>query len=202
MKFKTFFSNPKVMALSGIIAMLLKIIIAGCISIIINLYMNIHHLFSCALILFPIVALISDLILYLFKNIIWTKLPDLIPEDWQITPAQLLEYAKNLPKVRLMRFSTCWIFMVFFSGGRGWFFLIDLMATITLGFLFCSFLDAVWLKIFKLTIPEFPLKSMDTTKTHQFMNSAEYARRIARDSDVSYPGSTAWFSQQYFNSRR
>ena len=207
MELKAFFSNPKIMASSGFIAMGLKIIVAIIVSIIINLHFNKPHIFGCAVILFPIVALIFDIILYLLKDKIWTTLPDAVPDDWQITPEQLLAYAKHLPKIRLMRLLTCWVSLIFIdwnNTGR-WFFMVDTMATITLGFLFSAFLDGVWLNIFKLKAPEFPLKQATTTKRDlEFRSARESTRRlaekIAKNSDVNSPGSLAWFARHHLDS--
>jgi hypothetical protein len=208
MELKTFFSNPKIMASSGFIAMGLKIIVAIIVSIIINLHFNKPHIFGCAVILFPIVALIFDIILYLLKDKIWTTLPDAIPDDWQITPEQLLAYAKHLPKTRLMRLLTCWVSLIFvdWNNTGGWFFIVDTMATITLCFLFSAFLDGVWLHIFKLKVPMFPLKPVSSSERDLDFQSAREstrrsAERIAKYSDASSPGSPAWFAQQHFNSK-
>jgi len=208
MEFRTFFSDPNTMANSGINAMGVKIIacIITSIAIVISLDLDIIF-FMCAVILFPIISLIIDTILYLFKDKIWTTLPDSVPDDLQITPEQLLEYAKNLPKIRLMRFLTCWIFMVFVNWyNTGWFLFTNITTTITFGFIFCSAFDDWWLHIFKITKPNFSPKNVTQTEfDRKYAEARESTRRsmedIAKRSDATSPGSPAWFSQQYFNSR-
>ena len=207
MELKTFFSNPKIMASSGFIAMGFKMIVSIILSIIINFHFNKSHIFGGAVILFPIIALIFDIILYLLKDKIWTTLPDAVPDDWQISPEQLLAYAKHLPKTRLMRLLICWISLIFvdWNNPGGWFFIVDTMATITLGFLFSAFLDGVWLHIFNLKVPMFPLKPVSSTaRDLEFQSARESTRRlaekIAKNSDVNSPGSLAWFARHHLDS--
>lgn len=203
----TFFNNPKIMASSGFIAMGFKMIAAIIVSIIINLHFNTSHIFGCAVISYPAVGLIFDIILYLLKDKIWTKLPKAVPDDWQITPEQLLAYAKHLPKTRLMRLLICWVALIFIDWNNTGklFFMVDTMATVTFVFMFSALWDEVWINFFKLKVPMLPLKpDLSTAKDLEFQSSIDSTRRLAeklaRNSDVNAPGSSAWFARRHLDS--
>lgn len=103
MEFKTLLTKPKIMALSGLITMGCKLVIAGILAIVLNLCIT-NEFFFWMFISYPIVALIVDIALYINKDKIWTTLADNVPSEWETTPEKLLAYTKNLPKIRLMRF--------------------------------------------------------------------------------------------------
>ena len=151
------------------------------------------------------VAVTIDLNLYRLKDKLWNILPEpnSIPAYWEITPEQLLQYAKYLPKVRLMRFLSCWFLIPFVSFNNGLVLVAQIMAAIAIGFVFSALFDGVWLNIFKLKRPQFPIKIVDIPYTRtNFCNTADIAQRVLRDSDATAPGSPAWFAQQAFNSRK
>ena len=154
MELKTFLSDPKIMARSGLIAMGFKLIVASALAILMNVFMDRSVFFAGVFILYPIVAFIVDLTLHFNKEKIWTILPTTVPDDWQTTSEQLLEYAKNLPKVRLMRFIICWIGILFIWSETGWNLVVGGMTALAMGFFFCSMFDLVWLNIFKIKKPE------------------------------------------------
>ncbi len=106
---------------------------------------------------YPIIALIVDVILYLNKDKIWTTLPNNVPSEWETTPEQLLTYAKHLPKIRLMRFLTCWVLIPMMTSynSKGGLLLVESLNALAIGFVFFSFFDVVWLYIFKIKRPEF-----------------------------------------------
>ena len=150
-----FFSNPKVMACSGLLAMVFKYAIAGIIAIPLVLLFKkqqpITAFFVFSALVYPIVGLVIDLNLNKFKDKIWNVLPTNIPDDWETTPAQLLQYAKYLPKVRLMRFFSCWILLPmlpFIDGGKEWYLFI--LPALVEGFFIAALFDGIWLKIFKI----------------------------------------------------
>lgn len=206
MEFRTFLNNPNTMVNAGINTMGAKIITCLITSTGINLYFNNLQFILCTVVLYPIIGLIFDIILYVFKDKIWTTLPRSVSSDLEITPEQLLAYAKNLPKIRLMRFLTCWVFMVFVDwDNTGWFLFFNIMITITFGFAFCSIFDDGWLNIFKLTKPKFSSETKEAEFEVEFCEDEESTRRsmecIAKCSNATFPGSSAWFAQQHFNSR-
>lgn len=156
MEFRTLLIKPKIMAYSGIIAMFFKFFVI----IVIMVVSGVPMLFF----LYPIVAFIVDIILYVYKDNIWTTLPENIPSNWEITQEQLLEYSKNLPKIRLMRFLTCWMYIPILNINGACKLTIsniitrnecieDLMTMISAGFLLSSYFDEIWLYILKIKKP-------------------------------------------------
>jgi hypothetical protein len=150
MEFKTLLTKPKIMALSGIIAMGCKLVMSGILAVILNLCITNEffswEFFFLLFISYPMVALIVDVILYLNKDKIWTTLPNNVPREWETTSEQLLTYTKNLPKIRLMRFLNCCVLIL-------WMPLDFLSLSIFIGFFIGSFFDVVWVNIFKLKQP-------------------------------------------------
>ena len=108
MNFKTFLSDPKVMAASGLITLFLKSTLCISVSMLIyflkelpalNPNLNwISYPLLIVFILYPLTALTVDLLLYLNKKKIWRWPLDLsaIPTDWidwNMTPEAFLNYA-------------------------------------------------------------------------------------------------------------
>ena len=83
MEFKTLLTKPKIMALSGLITMGCKLVVAGILAIVMSFCMNKNVFFAGAFILYPIVALIFDIALYLNKDKIWATVPDNVPSEWK-----------------------------------------------------------------------------------------------------------------------
>ena len=209
MEFRTFFSNPKFMALSGLITMGCKLVVAGSLAIVMSFCMNKNVFFAGAFILYPIVALICDIALYVNKDKIWTTLPNNVSSDWQTTPEQLLEYAKNLPKIRLMRFLTCWFLIPFIDFGAGWMIVVSTMIAIAMGFVVCSLFDLAWVNIFKLKKPALIRNSVEQQKNLALWNrrldedfNSSISAQLARNCNSTAAGSSAWYAQQAFNSRK
>jgi len=208
MDFRTFFSNPKIMALSGLITVGCKLIVAGSIALVMNLCIT-DAFFFWGFILYPIVGLIFDVILYLYKDKIWTTLPDNVSSDWQTTPEQLLKYAKHLPKIRLMRFLTCWFLIPFMPPNTGWLVIIETLIRLGVGFSICSLFDLVWVNIFKLKKPVLFKNTIEQQKNIDWWNkqleddfNSIIIAQLSRNSNATAVGSSAWFAQQAFNSRK
>jgi len=207
MELKTFFSNPKIMASSGLLAMLLKVIVTSLIAIFITCFIGKKAFTGIFIIIFPMVALAIDLNLYRLKDKLWNILPEpnAIPADWAISPEQLLQYAKYLPKVRLMRFLSCWFLIPFVPFGNGLVLVAQTMAAIAIGFVFSTLFDGVWLNIFKLKRPNFPIKFIKQVKISGYIdlcNTNQMMEQISRDCNPLALGSPAWYAQQAFNSKR
>ena len=203
MEFKTLLTKPKIMALSGLITMGCKLVIAGILAIVLNLCIT-DEFFFWMFISYPIVSLIVDVALYINKDKIWTTLADSVPSEWETTPEQLLAYTKNLPKIRLMRFLTCWILIpiVTSDNSKGGLLLVESLNVLAAGFVLCSFFDVVWLNIFKIKRPEFIFKYLDNSEKMHDRIVDGMVRQISRDNNPIAAGSPAWFAQQAFNSRR
>lgn len=207
MEFKTLLTKPKIMALSGLITMGCKLVVAGILAIVMSFCMNKNVFFAGAFILYPIVALIFDIALYLNKDKIWATVPDNVPSEWNSTPQQLLAYAQNLPKIRLMRFLICWILIPFIDLDKGWMFVVSIMIAVAMGFVVCSFFDVVWLNIFKLTKPALIRNTVEQQKNLARWNkqldddfNSRMQLQYARDRNVGIAGTSAWFAQQHIDS--
>lgn len=194
------------MALSGLITMGCKLVVAGSLAIVMNLCI-VDALLFWGFILYPIVALIFDVILYLYKDKVWTTLPDNVPSEWETTPEQLLEYAKNLPKIRLMRFLTCWFAIPFVPLNIGWLLIVEVLTRLAIGFFICSLFDMVWVNIFKLKQPALIRNTVEQQKNLASWNrqleqncSSHMQLQYARDRNAGIPGTSAWFSQQHIDS--
>ena len=160
-------------------------------------------------ILYPIVALIFDVILYLYKDKVWTTLPDNVPSEWETTPEQLLEYVKYLPKIRLMRFLTCWFAIPFVPLNIGWLLIVEVLTRLAIGFFICSLFDMVWVNIFKLKQPALIRNSVEQQKNLALWNrrldedfNSSISAQLSRNCNSTAAGSSAWYAQQAFNSRK
>jgi hypothetical protein len=201
MNVEYFFGNPKVMAGSGLLAMLLKLMLCSLLALpMVFLLVECKSTFGAVLLLlYPIMALVVDVFLYRFRDKLWDKTPEpeTIPQGWDITQEQLVEYTKNLPKVRLMRFLMCWFILPFaeFEPGSV---LIGVLSNLTAGFFICSFFDWVWLSIFKLKRPHFIIKPIKSKPLSSLFEDSFSRRRqeILRDSDPSLLGSSAWIARK------
>jgi len=208
MEFRTLLSKPKVMALSGLITMGCKLIVAGSLAIVMSFCMNKNVFFAGTFILYPTIALIFDITLYVNKDKVWTTLPDNVPSEWQTTQEQLLTYAKNLPKIRLMRFLTCWFLIPFIDFGSGWMLVVSIMIALAMGFVVCLLFDLVWVNIFKLTKPALIRNSVEQQKNLALWNrrldedfNSRISEQLARNCNATAVGSSAWYAQQHFHSR-
>ena len=210
MEFKTLLTKPKIMALSGIIAMVCKLVMAGILAVILNLCIT-NEFFFWMFISYPIIALIVDVILYLNKDKIWTTLPNNVPSEWKTTPEQLLTYTKHLPKIRLMRFLTCWIVvpMIISDDSKGCLLLLKALHALAVGFFLWSLFDIVWVKKFKLTKPVLIRGSDEQQENledewYEEMEEDDFddiSGQLARNCNATAVGSSAWFAQQHFHSR-
>jgi len=207
MEFKTLLTKPKIMALSGIIAMGCKLVVAGILAVILNLCIT-NEFFFWMFISYPIVGLIFDIALYLNKDKIWTTLADSVPSEWETTPEQLLAYTKNLPKIRLMRFLTCWIIIPFMPSNVGLLLIIEALSRLAIGFFICSLFDVVWVNIFKLKQPALIRNTIEQQKNLARWNkqldddfNCRISAQLARNCNATAVGSPAWFAQQHFHSR-
>ena len=149
-----FRSNPKFFAYSGFWAIVPKLGLSALLALPVAICARQISAFLSFLIFFyPFVALILDVLLYAFRNRFWQSLPTnvLIPEDWKISPAELEQYAKVLPKARLMRVLTSPLLMLVFI--QKWYLLMAFV-----GFAFFFFIgvlfDSWWLSFFKVKTPK------------------------------------------------
>lgn len=206
MEFKTLLTKPKIMALSGLIAMGCKLVIAGILAIVLNLCIT-NEFFFWMFISYPIVGLIVDIALYINKDKIWTTLADNVPSEWETTPEQLLAYTKNLPKIRLMRFSTCWIIIPFMPSNVGLLLIIESLSRLAIGFFICSLFDVVWVNIFKLKQPALIRNTVEQQKNLARWNkqldddfNSRMQLQYSRDRNAGIAGTSAWFAQQHVDS--
>lgn len=208
MEFRTLLTKPKIMALSGLITMGCKLVIAGILAIVLNLCIT-NEFFFWMFISYPIVGLIVDITLYINKDKIWITLADNIPSEWESTPEQLLAYTKNLPKIRLMRFLTCWVLIPLMPSNVGLLLIIEALSRLAIGFFICSLFDGVWVNIFKLKQPALIRNTVEQQKNLARWNkqldddfNSRVREQLARNCNPIAAGSLAWFAQQAFNSRR
>lgn len=194
--FKILLQNPELMALPSILALIPKFIFSYPLAALIS-KLDLIPGFSFRgnfVLSFMLSSFIIDLMLMLNKDKLWQALREdvVIPTEWKITKQELLEYARNIPKVRLMRFLICWVLVptVDFTAKSAF---IDALAMYCSGFLLSIFLDGVWLKIFKLKRPEFLFK--ETNRAYD-LNLNEMMEKERRDSDPYSPGSSAWCARR------
>lgn len=208
MEFRTLLTKPKIMALSGLITMGCKLAIAGILAIVLNLCIT-NEFFFWMFISYPIVGLVVDIALYINKDKIWTTLADNIPSEWESTPEQLLAYTKNLPKIRLMRFLTCWVLIpiVTSDNSKGGLLLVESLNGIAIGFFICSLFDMVWVNIFKLKQPALIRNTVEQQKNLARWNkqldddfNSRMQLQYARDRNAGISGTSAWFAQQHIDS--
>ena len=197
MVLKDAFTNPKVMALSGLLAMVPKSILAGVLAVFMGIFLRKSGFWPFFFFMYPIVGTIFDIMLYKFKDKLWKTLPEsaAIPKDWKISSEQLLQFAKQLPKVRLMRLLGC-LLMLFFVPFEGSIFLKILTVPIN-GYFICVFFDWIWLRAFKLKRPSFLIKSVNKSKPSDFKDPFERRRlEILRESDPYLAGTSAWVARK------
>lgn len=194
--FKILLQNPELMALPSILALIPKFIFSYPLAALIS-KLDLIPGFSFRgnfVLSFMLSSFIIDLMLMLNKDKLWQALREdvVIPTEWKISKQELLEYARNIPKVRLMRFLICWVLVptVDFTTKSAF---IDALAMYCSGFLLSIFLDGVWLKIFKLKRPEFLFKEINRTYD---LNLNEMMEKERRDSDPYSPGSSAWCARR------
>ncbi len=206
MEFRTLLTKPKIMALSGLITIGCKLVIAGILAIVLNLCIT-NEFFFWMFISYPIIGLIVDIALYINKDKIWTTLADNVPSEWETTPEQLLAYTKNLPKIRLMRFLTCWIIIPFMPSNVGFLLIIEALSRLAIGFFICSLFDVVWVNIFKLKQPALISNTVEQQKNLARWNkqldddfNSRMQLQYSRDRNAGIAGTSAWFAQQHVDS--
>lgn len=194
--FKILLQNPELMALPSILALIPKFIFSYPLAALIS-KLDLIPGFSFRgnfVLSFMLSSFIIDLMLMLNKDKLWQALREdvVIPTEWKISKQELLEYARNIPKVRLMRFLICWVLVptVDFTAKSAF---IDALAMYCSGFLLSIFLDGVWLKIFKLKRPEFLFKEINRTYD---LNLNEMMEKERRDRNPYSPGSSAWAARR------
>lgn len=191
---KDFFAKPTTFAYAGLWAMVPKFLLTSGIVLIVGPLITEDALrLSMITLAYPIIGLIIDIFLYIFRDRIWQNLPDtsLISEDWQITAEQLQAYAKNLPKTRFFRIIFSIVLLPVLTDK--W--TIDWIAT-TFGsaFFFTTIFDRFWLNFFKIQAP----KISTARQTSNLFDKS--GQDMSKQMDVTIPGSTAWFSMQNINS--
>ena len=197
MKLKNFFSDPKVMACSGLLAMVPKLLITSLImTVIILLTKKPRAAGAVFIVIYPIVGTMLDVTLHLIKDQFWHKLPTNIPADWAITAAQLLAYAKYLPKVRLMRFCSCWMLLPFITFDKD--VLLLTISALAVGFFVAALFDWLWLKIFNIKKPKFPIRFVNSACQHNLwdIDMDRLRKEVASNSDSTAVGSPAWYSSK------
>ena len=151
---KNFLQDPKTFAYADFWAMVPKWALSTLLALTLAILVKkIDVFFAFLLIFYPFVALMVDVFLYAFRHRLWKPLPNdvIIPTEWNITASELEQYAKILPKARLMRALTSPPLMAVFI--QEW----DLLMAIV-GFVFFFFVgilfDSSWLTFFKVTEPK------------------------------------------------
>jgi len=143
-------------------------------------------------VLYPFVGIVVDVALYLFRDNIWTSPPKAtsIPEEWLIDPDELLKYAKELPKVRLMRILTCWVFLPFLTFSEpDKLMLLEIIVVLSIGFFVSIIFDSAWLKFFRI-------KKRFSIDPECVLSSIEEGFEQSRDTDSTSPGSSAWVAAE------
>ncbi len=195
---KNFFQDPKTFAYADFWAMVPKWALSTLLALTLAILLKkIDVFFAFLLILYPFVALTVDVFLYAFRNRLWKPLPDnvIIPTEWNITACELEQYAKILPKARLMRvLSSLPLIAVLI---HTWDFLMALVGFIFFFFVGALF-DSSWLTFFKITEPKlFTIKRYPTNRESHFKHTEhdEYDIKydLSDDTDPTTPGTTAWY---------
>lgn len=196
--FKNLLRTPEFMALPSVLALIPKFIFSwGLAALISKLDLIPGFSFRGNFVLsFMLSSFIIDLILLFNKDKLWQALREdvVIPKAWKVTKQELLEYARNIPKVRLMRFLICWFLVptVDFTAKSAF---IDALAMYCSGFLLSIFLDGVWLKIFKLKRPEFLFK--ETNRVYGLnLDKIRRREKERRNRNPYSPGSSAWAARR------
>lgn len=197
MKLKNFFMDPKIMACSGLL--LPKLLITSLIvTVIILLTKKLGRACAFFILIYPVIAASFDIILHRLKHQLW-QLPSDVPEDWSITREQLLAYAKYLPKVRLMRCCSCWVLLPFITFAADP--LLLTISTLAVGFFVASLFDWLWLKIFNIKKPNFPIRFVKSSCQHNLcdIDIDELSQEIARNNDPCAVGSVAWSASRHLD---
>ena len=198
---KEIFANPKVMASSGLLAMVPKGIFTGTLAITMGVLVRKNNFWPLFFVVYPTIGILFDIFLYSFRDKLWKTLPkpDAIPENWETSSEKLLQYAKQLPKVRLMRLLGSLLFLPFLDFDRCSMALV-IFAGLTGGYFICVLFDWVWLSVFKLKRPSFPFKIVVTTRSRDTSYLDEMTARNSRQNDATAPGSSAWYAQKNLDS--
>lgn len=113
-RLKDFLQNPSTRAYAGYWATVLKAGIGLLMGLVFSILMQKNFCLGFLYLSYPVVALIVDIVLYRFKDKLWHPLPPntILPREWKITALELVQYAKQSPKIRLLRLRFIPILMV------------------------------------------------------------------------------------------
>jgi hypothetical protein len=75
------------------------------------------------------------------------------------------------------------------------------ISALAVGFFVAALFDWLWLKIFNIKKPKFPIRFVEASVKNNCNFSEELRERNARAIDATFPGSPAWFARKRFNSR-
>lgn len=194
---KDFLKNPKTFLYADFLAMIPKLGLSLFFGVTLSILLRENLCLPFLIISYPFVALFVDVLLYLFRNRLWQPLPDttIIPPEWDISATKLEQYAKNLPKARLMRVVTSFALMLLFIP------LIiqekNIAMTVFGGFVFLFFIsalfDPIWYRFFKIEKPRiFKPKYRSPAAQRAFIE------RERRDQfDPSIAGTMAWLAKRH-----
>lgn len=198
---KEIFANPKVMASSGLLVMVPKGIFTGILAITMGVLIRKNNFWPLFFVVYPTIGILFDIFLYSFRDKLWKTLPkpDAIPENWETSSEKLLQYAKQLPKVRLMRLLGSLLFLPFLDFDRGSMALV-IFSGLTGGYFICVLFDWVWLSVFKLKRPSFPFKIVVTTRSRDTSYLDEMSNNATKQNNPCIPGTSAWFAQKNLDS--
>jgi hypothetical protein len=190
---RAFLKQPKAFAYAGFLAMIPKALISLSIGITLSVLTGKNVCLSLAIVIYPFIALMVDGLLYGLKDRLWQPLASnaLIPSEWEINAQELEQYARNLPKVRLMRLASIVLLMLIFAlpfAGEQNIFITLFTGSSNLFFLSVCF-DPLWRRVLKIKAPN--ILQLNTSDRANGLSMDDFD-----DLDPTVPGSIAWNSRQ------
>lgn len=226
-RLKDFLQTPSAMAYAGFWAMIPKLGFSLIIGLLVSIAWQTNVCSAVLLFSYPIVALIVDGILYHFKDKLWRPLPPntRLPSAWKITPVELLQYAKEIPKIRLKRMLTIPVLMLLLIPAlkeEQTSFIVLLSAVGVVSFFLSALFDPWFCKINHLKKPTFievhSVPYYDKTildhNAHSFVihpplhNTSPINPRLGNEwqtinqQNPYRPGTMAWMTAQYQDTTR
>ncbi len=193
---RAFLKQPKAFAYAGFLAIIPKCLIGLSIGIAVSVSVQKNICVSLLIVSYPFIALMVDGLLYGLKDRLWQPLASnaLIPSEWEINAQELEQYARNLPKVRLMRVATIAVLLLIFGFplAKEQNILIELFTGFLNFFVLSACFDPLWRRVLQIKAPnilQLNTSENDTSNGFKMMDDFD-------DLDPTVPGSIAWNRRQ------
>ena len=192
---RAFLKQPKAFAYAGFLAIIPKFLIGLSIGIAVSVSVQKNACLDVLIVSYPFVALIVDGLLYGLRHRLWQPLGSnaLIPPEWEINAQELEQYARNLPKVRLMRVATVAVLLLICVSpvSEEQHILIELFTKFWRFFCLSVCFDPLWRRVLQIKAPN--ILQLNTSANDR---ANGFKMDDFDDLDPTVPGSIAWNSRQ------